>query len=65
MQQLLLKIRVGLSKLFGRQNGVYYVNGPDLLPPPLTREEESALLEDTLDEATKKHLTFCRMCGII
>ena len=36
-----------MLKLWGR-DGVYYINGPDSLPPPLTPEEEErvfALLE--------------------
>ncbi len=28
-----------------RAKGVYYVNGPEILPPPLTHEEETALLD--------------------
>ncbi len=56
MQRFLWKIRVLFAKWFRRRNGIYYVNGPDVLPPPLTREEESSLLEGTLDEKTKKHL---------
>lgn len=33
-----------LLKLFGRFKGVYYVNGPDVLPAPLSPEEEAAAL---------------------
>ena len=33
------------GKLRRRACGVYYVNGPDVLPPPLCAEEERALLE--------------------
>lgn len=32
------------SRLFGTRKGVYYVNGPDVLPAPLTPEEEAAVL---------------------
>ena len=28
-----------------RPRGVYYVNGPDVLPPPLSAEEEREMLE--------------------
>ena len=27
--------------LFGRRRGVYYINGPDVLPQPLSREDEA------------------------
>ena len=43
------KLKNFLRRLF-RAKGVYYVNGPDLLPPPLTHEDEAqaiaALPED-------------------
>lgn len=42
-------IRRALRRLFAfltrrKKRGLYYVNGPDVLPPPLAREEEAALL---------------------
>ena len=49
---LLLSLRRFFAELlnkFGLEQGIYYVNGPDTLPPPLTSEEENeavALLED-------------------
>ena len=27
-----------------KSSGIYYINGPDLLPPPLTREEETEVI---------------------
>ncbi|MBQ8358169.1 MAG: RNA polymerase sporulation sigma factor SigE [Clostridia bacterium] len=33
-----------LIRLFRRPGGVYYINGPDVLPAPLSREEESEAL---------------------
>ena len=35
---------------FRRPQGVYYVNGPDVLPPPLSAEEERQLLERLPDD---------------
>ena len=40
---LIRKLKSFISSLTGR--GVYYVNGPENLPPPLSREEERAVLE--------------------
>lgn len=37
------KLRQILSKLSKKQ-GLYYINGPDLLPPPLSREEEAEVV---------------------
>ncbi len=37
-----------LKALLAKNGGVYYINGPDTLPPPLTAEEEKEIL-DRLD----------------
>ena len=43
--------------LFGRRRGVYYINGPDVLPPPLSAEEEGeALLRLPADEGARSLL---------
>ena len=43
------KIRGAFKKIKGfftrRRGGVYYVNGPEVLPPPLSREEEAQIIE--------------------
>ena len=45
------------SRLFGIRSGVYYVNGPDVLPAPLTPEEETdALLRLPYDEGARSLL---------
>lgn len=31
-------------KIKKKASGIYYINGPDLLPPPLTREEETEVI---------------------
>ncbi len=41
--KLFQKIRVFFLRKITRR-GIYYVNGPDLLPPPLCKEEESAVI---------------------
>ena len=38
------------SRIFGTRSGVYYVNGPDVLPAPLTPEEEAAVLSRLPDD---------------
>ena len=41
----ILKTVLGiLSRLVKQNNGVFYINGPDTLPPPLSAEEEAELL---------------------
>ena len=46
MLKLLNKIRTIVLKLRTEEsNTVFYVNGPETLPPPLTKEEEQSLIE--------------------
>ncbi len=44
-----VKIKNFISKLFKKvflqKRGIYYVNGPDVLPAPLSREEEADIIE--------------------
>lgn len=44
----IFKIKLLLARLFSRgaEKGVYYVNGPDVLPPPLSKEEEAEYIEN-------------------
>ncbi len=44
---IFMKMRCRLLKLIARltkKRGIYYINGPDLLPAPLTREEENEMI---------------------
>ena len=41
---MLSRIRRLLMRLFRARQGIYYVNGPDVLPMPLTPEEEAEAL---------------------
>lgn len=47
-KKLIFKIKLGFAKILSRgaEKGVYYVNGPDTLPPPLTKEQETKYLEE-------------------
>ena len=37
-------IRAALGALLGKRNGIYYINGPETLPSPLSHEEEADIL---------------------
>lgn len=39
-EQIILKLRQWASRLFGLSDGVFYINGPETLPPPLTKDQE-------------------------
>lgn len=39
-EQIIPKLRQWASRLFGLSDGVFYINGPETLPPPLTKEQE-------------------------
>lgn len=44
------------AKLFRQTSGLYYINGPQTLPPPLSKEEEDALLALLPDEKARQTL---------
>jgi RNA polymerase sporulation-specific sigma factor len=37
----MMSFRIFLAKLLGRKRGLYYIHGPEVLPQPLSREEEA------------------------
>lgn len=50
---IFMRIRRRLLTLIARltkKRGIYYINGPDLLPAPLTREEESEMISRLPDD---------------
>ena len=49
-------IKMLFAKCFCRLRGVYYVNGPDVLPPPLSREEENEALSRLSQDETARAL---------
>ena len=52
MFKSILDIIIKIKKLlFKEENGVYYINGPETLPAPLSGEEETALLNENSEEA--------------
>ena len=43
---VICKLKEKMRRLFGgRRGGVYYVNGPEVLPPPLSKEDEAEVIE--------------------
>ncbi len=53
---MLKKLFIFFKKIFGRKQGIFYINGPDTLPPPLSREEEAELLRAPLTADSKNRL---------
>lgn len=55
IKQLFIKIK---DKLFGYSGGTYYINGPEVLPPPLTKAEENEVMERIIlgDETAREPL---------
>lgn len=50
---LFARLRVVAARIFARisPHGVYYISGPDTLPPPLSAEEEAYAVSRLADEA--------------
>ena len=56
MRVLFQKLKAFLAQLIPHR-GLYYINGPDVLPPPLSREEEAELLSgECISEQAKSLL---------
>ncbi len=59
LQRILQFLRTKLfCLLFGKQGEVFYINGPEVLPPPLSKEEEDELLRriEENDETAREPL---------
>ena len=58
IKKFIFKTKLLIAKILSRGavKGVYYVNGPDVLPPPLSKEDEARYLEELLynEEARDK-----------
>ncbi len=54
--KLLQRIRRALGRLFRRRSWgqIFYINGPDILPAPLEKEEEEALIAEARESAEKR-----------
>ena len=53
------KIKAFISNFFiniSSANGAYYINGPELLPPPLSREDESRIINRLPNDDAKQIL---------
>ncbi len=48
--KILSIVKEALKRLLKRKNGVFYINGPDTLPPPLTHEEEADIISRLSNE---------------
>ena len=58
LKHLSALIRLAKKLILKKENGVFYINGPETLPPPLDTEEENRCLEGLLanDSAAKNTL---------
>ncbi len=50
---LFKKIKSFFSRLLGKKNELYYINGSDTLPPPLEQELEEAYIANISDEVAR------------
>lgn len=56
----------GIKKFFThRKNGVYYINGPDVLPPPLSKEEEAELISRIETDESARQLLIERNLRLV
>ncbi len=48
--KILSIVKEALRRLLKRKNGVFYINGPETLPPPLSHEEEADIISRLSNE---------------
>ncbi len=53
---LFSRLRIRIALFFCKRNGLFYINGPDILPLPLSPEEEAACIAKIDDEGMRSHL---------
>ena len=54
MRTWIEKIKLWRLKLLGMcKGGIYYINSPQMLPPPLSKDEEQAVIDDFQKGSTK------------
>ena len=53
---LFTRLRLCFAAFFAPKNGLYYINGPDVLPTPLSPEEEAACIAHLDDEDCRSTL---------
>ncbi len=53
---ILDKIRSAVSRIFRKKQGIFYINGPELLPPPLSKEEENDMISALPSELARNKL---------
>ena len=53
---MLRLLRRALNRLLVQKGGVYYINGPDTLPPPLSREEEAEAIARLAQDPTMRDI---------
>lgn len=56
MKNIIQKIKSLFKALLVKRNVIHYINGPETLPPPLTREEEAEILDGGLNDAGRDKL---------
>ena len=56
MLDIFKSLRKVINLLFIKENEIYYINGPEVLPAPLTHEEEIEILSKADDDPTVRSL---------
>ena len=50
------RLRLRIAALFCKHKELYYINGPDILPSPLSAEEEAECIEHIDEDDVRSHL---------
>lgn len=65
IKKWIAEVRRKMMDVHNEEAELYYINGPDILPPPLTAEEEYALVHSDMDREQKRAILIERNLRLV
>lgn len=65
IKKWMIEVRKKMKDVYSGEAELYYINGPDILPSPLTAEEEHALVYSDMDREQKRAILIERNLRLV
>ena len=65
IKKWMIEVRKKMKDVYNGEAELYYINGPDILPSPLTAEEENALVYSDMDREQKRAILIERNLRLV
>ncbi len=65
IKKWMIEVRKKMKDVYNGEAELYYINGPDILPSPLTAEEEHALVYSDMDREQKRAILIERNLRLV